>query len=251
MIDGLTSSTLDVLLDSGEQGEALAVAVELASRLEAIGDVWDLVSVRAAQARVLAIQGEGAKVIEVLDWLETAARGTEDPQSVVFGLGSSALVRASLGQDEAADALLTEIESHPGARKNENYSVMLAAMVRAALMIEDLTLAQRLVDGVEPRYPYAELALLGANAALAEARGDLQAAVDGYADAVERWEGFGVVPEQAFALLGQGRCLVGLSRRTQATPVLRHARKIFLRLEAAPALAETDALLQQATALGS
>ena len=87
--------------------------------------------------------------------------------------------------------------------------------------------------------------------ALTEARGDLWAAVDAYADAADRWERFGVVAEQAFALLGQGRCLVGLSRPNEAAPVLRNAREIFERLQAAPVLAETDALLLQATAISS
>ena len=73
------------------------------------------------------------------------------------------------------------------------------------------------MSGLEPRTPYAEHALVAANAALTEARGDLQAAADAYADAADRWERFGVVPEQAFALLGQGRCLLGLSRPTEAT----------------------------------
>ena len=99
--------------------------------------------------------------------------------------------------------------------------------------------------------PYAEHALVAANAALAEARGDQLAAVDAYTEAASRWERFGVVPEQAFALLGYGRCLVGLSRPTEAAPVLQRAREIFERLGAAPALAETDGLLQRATALSS
>ena len=38
-------------------------------------------------------------------------------------------------------------------------------------------------------------------------------------------------------------CLLALGRRTDATPVLRQARDIFAGLEAAPALAEVDALL--------
>jgi hypothetical protein len=59
----------------------------------------------------------------------------------------------------------------------------------------------------------------------------------------------GVVPEQAFALLGQGRCLVALGHLTEAVQPLNQARDIFQKLQAAPALAETDALLQQATAL--
>jgi len=59
------------------------------------------------------------------------------------------------------------------------------------------------------------------------------------------------VPEQAFALLGQGRSLLGLSRPTEAVAVLQRAREIFERLGAAPAITETDALLQDWTALGS
>jgi hypothetical protein len=59
------------------------------------------------------------------------------------------------------------------------------------------------------------------------------------------------VPEQGFALLGQGRCLIRLARPTEAASVLQHAREIFERLQAAPALAETDELLERATALSS
>jgi hypothetical protein len=103
----------------------------------------------------------------------------------------------------------------------------------------------------ETRTPYAKHALLAAEATMSEAHGDLQAAAEAHADAADRWDRFGVVPEQAFALLGQGRCLIGLSRPTEAATVLQHARGIFTRLQAAPALAETDALLQQATARSS
>ncbi len=97
----------------------------------------------------------------------------------------------------------------------------------------------------------AEHPLVAANAALIEARGELQAAADAYTDAAGRWERFGVVPEQAFALLGQGRSLLGLARPTEVAPVLQHAREIFDQLGAAPALAETDALLKKALAISS
>jgi tetratricopeptide (TPR) repeat protein len=94
-------------------------------------------------------------------------------------------------------------------------------------------------------------ALVAVNAVLSENQGDLEAAAAGYADAAQRWQAFGAVPEQAFALLGQGRCLTRLGRTSEATPVLQQAREIFTRLQAAPALAETDQLLRQATALSS
>jgi class 3 adenylate cyclase/tetratricopeptide (TPR) repeat protein len=245
-LDMLTESMVDVLVDTGEHEEVLSLAAEMAPRLEASGDVWGLNAIRAAQARVVALRGEGAQAAEVLEWLVPAARGTKDPQTVVFGLGSSALVRVGLGQDDAAAALLIELESYPGARDNSYYSALLPAMVRGALGIRESELAERLVIGVEARYPYAEHALVAANAALTEAREDLQVAADAYADAADRWKRFGVVPEHAFALLGQGRCLLSLSRPNEASPVLEHAREIFELLKAAPALAETDALLAAA-----
>jgi hypothetical protein len=90
-----------------------------------------------------------------------------------------------------------------------------------------------------------------ATAAIAEAAGDHQAAAGSYADAAQRWEQFGVIPEHAYALLGHGRCLINLGQPHEAAPTLHLARALFDQLGAMPALAETDALLEQATALSS
>ena len=124
-------------------------------------------------------------------------------------------------------------------------------MVRTALTTANPELAERVVTGFDARDPLAQHALTSANAALAEARGHHRAAAERYADAAQRWRTFGVVPEQAFALLGEGRCLIALGHLTEAAQPLSLARDIFQELQAAPALAETDALLQQATALSS
>jgi hypothetical protein len=51
-----------------------------------------------------------------------------------------------------------------------------------------------------------------------------------------------MISERAFALLGQGRCLVRLARGADAEPVLAAAGQIFASLRAAPHLAETEAL---------
>jgi class 3 adenylate cyclase/tetratricopeptide (TPR) repeat protein len=251
MVDGMKPGTLDTLIDRGEFNEALEVAAGLVERLEAGEDVWDLVVVRAAQTRILAIRGQAAQVATSLDWIESTSRGAGSRDEALLGLGSSALSRAGFGQDDRTAALLAEIEATPSASESHYYIAFLPAMVRTALGIGDRELAERLTDGVEPRYPYAEHAIVAAIAALTEARGDLQVASDTYAEAADRWERFGVVPEQAFALLGQGRCLVGLARPTEAAPVLQQAREIFEGLGAAPALAETNALLQEVTALSS
>ena len=54
MLDSLTGSMVDVLIDTGEHDDVLEVAAEIVPRLEASGDVWDLVGARISQARILA-----------------------------------------------------------------------------------------------------------------------------------------------------------------------------------------------------
>jgi hypothetical protein len=79
-------------------------------------------------------------------------------------------------------------------------------------------------------------------AQLAEAAGEQDEAARLYADAIERWRQFGNVPERAYALLGQGRCLTMLGR-PEADEPLREARDLFASMGYGPALAETEALL--------
>ena len=73
---------------------------------------------------------------------------------------------------------------------------------------------------------------MACRAQLAEAGGDEAEAAVLYAEAAERWRGFGNVRERAYALLGQGRCLVGLGKR-EADPELlalnRTASELVLR----------------------
>ena len=246
----LTANTADSLIDAGELDEALAIAAEVAERAEARGDVNTFQTARQNQIEILVLQGRAEETAGWLDPLEASIRqwGSVDAlvSLLLFGLA-----RAALGQEKAASALLTEVESNSDVRADNYYSKSLPAMVRAALKMQEPELAAQLASGVAPRTPYAGHSLAAANAALTETRGDLQGAAEAYADAADRWERFGVVPEHAFALLGQGRCLLGLSRPTEATLALQHAREIFQRLKAAPALAETDELLQRASALSS
>jgi tetratricopeptide (TPR) repeat protein len=164
-----------------------------------------------------------------------------------MGLAPAANARAALGQHDQATALLTEIVATP----DLEYTYDIAGLVRTALTTNNPKLAHQLTTGVEPHTPFEEHALVSATAALAEAHGNHQQSADGYAEAARRWEAFGVIPEQAFALLGHGRCLLALGRTNKATPTLMQAREIFARLQAAPALVETDQLLQQAAALSA
>ncbi len=190
------------------------------------------------------LRGQGEPATGRLDWIEARSRQTGDPQIIVSGLVPAAVARAGIGDGSAARRLLAEVEAYPGARENTNYAVTLPSMVRTALQLRDYALAEQLVAGSWGPWPYARHALVAADAALAEARGDTQVAADAYADAADRWRRFGVVEEEGFALLGQGRCLIGLSRLADADLELQRARSIFERLHAAPALAEVDELIR-------
>jgi class 3 adenylate cyclase/tetratricopeptide (TPR) repeat protein len=247
----ITGSTLDPLFGSGAFDEALDVAAAIADRSEN-ADVTAQVNAGAARARILSLRGQASQVRDSLNWLESTARGAGAPEYAVIGLAAAALARAALEQHEAAATLLAEILATPGAGEIQYYGIYMPMMVRTALELGDRALAERLADGCESNnYPFAAHAGVAVGAALAEARGDHQAAVEGYAQAAERWEQFGVVPEHAFALLGQGRCLTALGQATEATNALQQAREIFDALKAAPALAEADTLIQQATALSA
>ena len=61
---------------------------------------------------------------------------------------------------------------------------------------------------------------------------------------------FTLVPERAYALLGQGRCLSALGQPEAQEP-LREARELFASMGYKPALAETAALLERTTAAAS
>jgi hypothetical protein len=207
--------------------------------------------VRFAETMIHTLRGHPEKTVSTLAWLEGTSRDSSHPDAISTNLATVAFAKTALGNPGHALALLSEIDTTPDIRENISFAARLPLMVRIALTLGDLELAQQLIGGVEDRTPFHEHALIAANAALNEASGEHGAAADGYADASRRWQTFGVVPEQAFALLGQGRCLVALGHPTDAAHPLRLARDIFQELQAAPALAETDALLRQATALSS
>jgi hypothetical protein len=87
-----------------------------------------------------------------------------------------------------------------------------------------------------------EHALCSARAQLAEATGKPAQAAALFAEAAERWRTFGNVPEGAYALLGQGRCLSALADANAERPLL-DARELFASMGFAPAVAEVDGLL--------
>jgi hypothetical protein len=113
--------------------------------------------------------------------------------------------------------------------------------VRSAVALGDSEFAARLVDGVVQITPLRQHALATCWAQLAEAAGEHTHAATLYAEAAERWRGFGNVPERAYAPLGQGRCLAALAKPEAEAP-LREARELFASMGYKPALNDVEAL---------
>jgi len=183
--------------------------------------------------------------------VRAALRIAEDAEDLEAVGGAALRLRCALGQTDEARTLLAAIESTPGLGDSDATPAELPAIVRAAIAIGEIQVAERIAGHLTPRYPYAEHSLIAVSAALAGAHGDIASAAVIYADAAARWEAFGVVTEEGFALLGQGRCFVELARPGDAADILVRAREIFSTCGMKPAVEETDGLLARATALSS
>jgi class 3 adenylate cyclase len=227
----------------GRVTEALAEAEPLAAQLEATGSV-SLITVLSVQLRLLAERRDAEGAAADAERLAAAARETAEVQRLSVGLAAAALLLLAHARHDEARALLLELEQTSGIRGDINYAANLPELVRCALALGDASLAAQLVDGVQPRTPLHENALCAARAQLADAGGDHAEAAALYAEAAGRWQELGDLPEHAYALLGQGRCLAALGRLEAKEP-LREARELFAAMGYKPALARIEALLTQ------
>jgi hypothetical protein len=162
----------------------------------------------------------------------------------VTALALAVSAAADVHEDpEHSSQLLAEIEPFPGIRGSSYYTRQLPGMVRTSLAAANVDLAKELLSGIDPRYPLEENALCAGRAHLAEYDRNYTKAARRYAEAADRWHQFGNVPERAYALLGRGRCLVASGETSPEQP-LQEARGLFASMGYAPALAETDRLLE-------
>ena len=243
----LNGSTAETLVEMGELDEALALAAEIATA-EFEQGALDLAAGGAA-AQIFAFRGRAARWPKhSIGWKPQPASRVRSTWSHGAGLRRPRSCRPRTGRTSGRSP--RRGRDHARQSRNPNYPAYLPAMVRTALTLGDSELAQRLGAGVEPQTPNPEHALVAASAALAESR-----ATWGRGRRVRRCRpALAVVRGRSRAgvgLLGQGRSLTHLGRTSEASPFLQQAREIFQALPAAPALAETDKLLQQATAFGS
>jgi class 3 adenylate cyclase/tetratricopeptide (TPR) repeat protein len=242
---GIAGMSTTFLAERGLAEQALAEAGPVAERIQAAGNVV-FSEPRSLQLGLLAERGTHEYVPGVD---ELAATARESGQLQLYAAVFPAVARLLLaqGQRQRSSELLVELAQLPGIYAEEYYAAALPALVRTALALRQPELATRLVNLVEPRTPLVEHALSASRAELAEAAGGHAEAVALYAEAAERWRTFGNVPERAYALLGQGRCL-GAIGKPEAEEPLRAARELFASMGYKPALEETEALLARTEA---
>jgi class 3 adenylate cyclase len=243
----MAAGSLDRLIEVGEWDRALADAEAMADRAEAEGNVFELLLLRRAQVRVLVGRGQTGPARPLADWQVAAARESGGTEEVLGAFTAAAAGLLAAGEPDRALALLAEAAAWPHAAEASLYPACLPEMARTAAAAGDPALAQRLIAPLEPTFAYHQHALCAAGAVLAEARGRLADAAGRHGEAADRWRRFGVVPERAHALLGQGRCLVALGHPGAGEP-LGQARQVFAGLRAQPLVAEADALLGRAGA---
>jgi class 3 adenylate cyclase/tetratricopeptide (TPR) repeat protein len=244
------AETTWMLYDSGEWDELLRVAEQVLA--------WDLgrgitqvtALVLPRKALVLAHRGREAGAADIVAEMLPRAREITDAQVLFPSLGAAAYVEHARGNAAAAAELAREYFEATADRLGWRSS-FLTELVPGLIAAGELALADELVREVEFRSPRDENAALSAGAMLAEARGDMEEALDGHERAAAGWAEFGHALKRATALLGQGRCLLTLGRPAEATGPLTEARETLTGLGAVKLLAETDAALERATRLSS
>ncbi len=202
------------------------------------------------KTQVLVRRGKIAEAAALVEEFVPLARDARDAQVLVPALAVAALVEQARGDLSAAMGFVDEFEQATREFADFHRTHFLDELAPICVEAGELDSVSKVVDSVRMTAGRAGHSLVGAQAVLAEADGEPQAALVLFEEAARRWSEYGNVLGHALALLGSARCLLALGRRAEATPVLHQARDIFARLEAAPAIAEIDALLgdQPATA---
>jgi hypothetical protein len=246
MADYMRAQRLLQLVDLGRSNEVLREAESLCAQAEARHSLPILALARSAQLRLLAEQGAGAAAAATAEEFLARTRSTDIPWALELGLGAAARCQLAAGQRDQAIARLRELAQQMAA--HEAISEPVTELVRCALSTSDLELAKQLMHSFRPTTPLRQHALLTVRAAISEAAGkNPREAARLYAEAAQRWHTFGNLPERAYALLGQGRCLRALDHPETEHP-LNQARELFASMGYQPALTEAEALLHQEAA---
>jgi tetratricopeptide (TPR) repeat protein len=161
------------------------------------------------------------------------ARPLVDAPLVLLALIAASIARQASGNRTGTAALLEEAIQVTSGDSVVDRASHLPELARLAVSAGDVDLADRLLEGTEvlilERY---RLARTAAQAVIAEARGDSDAALASFEQAAREWARWGNALELAHASFGAGRCLAALGRLEEARPHLAVAEAGFTALAA-------------------
>jgi class 3 adenylate cyclase/tetratricopeptide (TPR) repeat protein len=230
-----------VLTDLGRWDEALIVAASALESARASGAHDTMAMAATAAATIHIRRGDLAPAAALVDEMLDAVRASVEPQVRDPGLAAAAEVRLAQRRREDAVGLLRDLQASHASGMFGCWQAPSAAAT--AVMAGELKLAESLAQRGVPYGLRGPPAVELAQGMCAEAKGDLQAALDLYDHAGQAFAQIPAVWEHCLCLVGSGRCLIGLSQEAGATEPITDARAALERLSASPAIAECDALL--------
>ena len=166
--------------------------------------------------------------------LASLGRGLVRPDSLLI----AAQLALDQGDAELARSLLTEALA---VDHDVTFDSFMAA--RACVQAGVAELAEALLSRGVGKSRGEEAQGLAAQATLAESKGELTQARDGYAVAESLFEEMALAPYRARALQGLGRCLLSLGETEEGVRHLQEARVLWEQLKATLRIAEIDALV--------
>jgi class 3 adenylate cyclase/tetratricopeptide (TPR) repeat protein len=229
--------SVQFLIDAGDLNAA-ADMFALARSMDAKRNVY------TSQHRIQALRGQEAEALAGADEIEQEllpAVGTDDERVTIRGRLME--IRACFGLHDAAlrdlETVLA-IEHHDDTDNFNGHA--LPTMVRAACYGGRVDLAERILSEVARTFPFTTHSQVAGKALVAEQRGQLEDAAEGFRDAAERWALFTTPIEEAHSHLGHARCLIALGRSADAAGPLASARALCERIGLVPMLAEVSSL---------
>ena len=197
---------LRCLYHAGDWEDLLREVDELVSWEAASGGGQIELFISSHVIDVLVHRGAVDEAIRRVDDFLPGARGNGDPQILVPSLVSAALAESGRGDRAAALDRISELDRLTGELSPFWRSWLLVWPLRLALASGERKLARSFLEGSQHDSAWGACTQISARAALAEAGGETAEAAPLYAEAAERWLAYGSVVEQAYALLGHGRC---------------------------------------------
>jgi class 3 adenylate cyclase/tetratricopeptide (TPR) repeat protein len=218
-----------VLFSMGAWNESLAELDEVLAIGRDRLDVTLFAVAQTTRSKILLLRGRRDEVLGAEE-LVALARPVEDLQALAPALAAAAQISLATGDAAAAAAFVREFEEVTRDVAAQYREWQLPEVVRCAIEVGEVDLAERLVDQSSGLVERDRLNVAAASAALAERRGELAKAAVGYGAVAEAFRSFPNPLEEAIARLGRSRCLEASGRADDARNDRKRADELLAQL---------------------